>query len=143
MVWTQLLQYILGWNLIAWVKRVLRKTVHPSPIQLPLTILTTNHSDYSNNNIGLNFQLSLDSDDDFRSCSGCWNVSHHQPSFSGLISPWRSYSNQVSLELMSSPCRANIQTTMTCFKGKWHAIWVELQCAKKCFQMEMEIKTKA
>ena len=43
--------------------------------------------------IRLNFQPSLDSENDFR--SGCWNVSHYQQSFPGLLSPERSNSIEV------------------------------------------------
>ena len=44
--------------------------------------------------IWLNFQPSLDSEDDF--CSGWWNVSHYQQSFSGLLSPRQSNSIRVN-----------------------------------------------
>ena len=56
--------------------------------------------------IRLNFQPSLDSEDDFRS----GNVNHHQQSFLGLISPGRSNSIQV--------CDAWVQTIFY-FKGNY------------------------
>lgn len=44
--------------------------------------------------IWLNFQRSLDSEDDFH--SGWWNVSHYVQPFSGLLSPWQSNSIEVN-----------------------------------------------
>ena len=50
--------------------------------------------------ICLNFQPSLDSDDDFR--SGWWNVSDHQESLLGVISPvWSNFLNLSSYSLFN------------------------------------------
>lgn len=50
--------------------------------------------------IHLNFQQLLDSEDNFR--SPCWNISHHQHSFAGLLSPRKSNSTEVTMLLLGS-----------------------------------------
>ena len=74
--------------------------------QSPLNILTTNHITLPATHVrasqaSLNFQPLLDSEDDFR--SRWWNASHHQQSFSELISPGWSNSIQVSFVVNCLP----------------------------------------
>ena len=59
--------------------------------------------------IHLNFQISLDSEDDL--CSGCWNISHYQQSFSGLLSPEQSN----SIDICRLPL---VETTLQSFLTK-------------------------
>ena len=71
--------------------------------------------------------LSLDSDDDFR--SGCWNVSHHYPqqSFSGLHSPgWSNY---------TITCYPRVQTIYCINQALWRGVDRRLIClpSSPCF----------
>ena len=71
--------------------------------------------------------LSLDSDDDFR--SGCWNVSHHYPqqSFSGLHSPgWSNY---------TITCYPRVQTIYCINQALWRGVDRKLIClpSSPCF----------
>ena len=86
--------YIL-FILISWLREnfsllYLSNIIHRQVMRIKknINISTSQISKYQVHSTDNN--LSLDSDDDFR--SGCWNVSHHyrQQSFSGLHSPGRS-----------------------------------------------------